>query len=357
MTTSTLTARSPSLDRELPDELAQRATVAALMTGGKGVLAADESPSTLEKRFKAIAVLSTEASRRDYRAVLLSTPRLNDAISGVILQDETIRQAIGGVPIPAWLEAQGIVPGIKVDGGTVDLAHFAGEKITQGLDGLRGRLAVYRQLGARFTKWRAVITVGEVLPTRACLAANARAMALFAARSQEAGLVPVVEPEVLMDGRHTLARCEEVTREALEVVFAALSEHRVSLEAMVLKTGMVLAGSDCPRQADVGTVAEVTLRCLRRAAPAAVGGILFLSGGQTEVAATVRLNAICAHHDPTWPLSFSFGRALQESALKAWQGLAANAGAAQAALRHRAGCNGLAVRGKYTAEAEQANEA
>jgi fructose-bisphosphate aldolase class I len=328
-------------------------TAAALLALGKGILAADESFPTIGKRFAALNIPSTEENRRAYRELLFTTPGLSEFISGVILFDETIRQKIGGASIPEVLARQGIIPGIKVDKGTMALPGFVGEKITQGLDGLRDRLAEYRQLGARFTKWRAVIAIGERLPTAACIEANARALALFAALSQEAGLVPIVEPEVLMDGSHTIARCEEVTSATLKSVFAALFDHRVVLEAMLLKTGMVLAGKGCSRQAEVGKVAEATLRCLGRAVPAAVPGIVFLSGGQSDVAATERLNAICRAGGVPWKLSFSFGRALQDAALKTWQGSPANAAAAQAALHHRAKCNGLAVQGKYSEEAER----
>ena len=241
-----------------------------------------------------------------------------------------------------------------MDTGTTALTGFPGEKITHGLEGLRERLAAYRALGARFTKWRAVIAIGEHLPTTACIEANARELAIFAARSQEAGLVPIVEPEILMDGAHTLARCEEVTLATLKTVFAVLAEHRVALTGMLLKTGMVLPGKDCPRQANAATVAEATLRCLHQAVPSAVPGIVFLSGGQTDVAAMERLNAICRGGDAPWKLSFSFGRALQDAALEIWRGSPVNVMAAQAALRHRATCNGLAVQGKYSAKDEKA---
>ena len=331
-------------------------TVAALMAVGKGILAADESFPTIEKRFKALNISSTEENRSTYREMLFTTPGLSDFISGVILFDETIRQRRShGVPIaiPEALARQAIIPGIKVDLGTMALPAFAGEKITQGLDGLREKLAAYRELGARFTKWRAVIAIGESLPTTTCIKANAQALALFAALSQEAGLVPIVEPEVLMDGDHTLARCEEVTNATLKTVFAALFDHRVVLEAMLLKTGMVLPGKECPQQDDVRQVAEATLRCLRRAVPAAVPGIVFLSGGQSDVAATERLNAICQQNGLPWTLSFSFGRALQDAALKTWKGSPANVAEAQAALLHRAKCNSLAVQGKYSEQAEQ----
>jgi fructose-bisphosphate aldolase, class I len=329
-------------------------TIAALLASGKGILAADESFPTIEKRFKEFNIPSTETSRRDYREMLFTTPGLNPFISGVILFDETLRQkTAAGVPLAEILTRQNIIPGIKVDEGTATLAHFAGEKITQGLDGLRERLAEYRELGARFTKWRAVITIGEKIPTRACLEANARVHALFATLSQEAGLVPIVEPEVLMDGGHSIARCEEITTATLNSVFAALSEHRVVFEQMLLKTGMVLSGKDCPQQADVPEVAAATVRCLRRVVPAAVPGIVFLSGGQSDEDATERLNAICKMSELPWTLTFSYGRALQAPALKIWKGVAANVTAAQAALYHRARCNGLAVQGKYIAAMEK----
>ena len=338
--------------------LTMESTIAAILTSGKGILAADESFPTIEKRFRALNIPSTEESRRAYRELLFTTPGLSECISGVILFDETIRQLTkDGVPMPEVLARQGIIPGIKVDKGTIALANFAGEKITQGLDGLRERLAEYRQLGARFTKWRAVIAIGEHLPTRACIEANAAALALFAGLSQEAGLVPIVEPEVLMDGSHTIARFEEITSATLKSVFAALFDHGVVLEQMLLKTGMVLSGAECPEQADIKVVAEATRRCFRRTVPAAVPGILFLSGGQSDVAATERLNAICQAGDAPWKLSFSFGRALQSPALKTWQGSPDNIAAAQAALCHRAKCNGLAVRGEYSEPAERASAA
>ena len=330
-------------------------TVKALLATGKGILAADESFPTIEKRFKAFDIASTEENRRAYRDMLFATPRLNEFISGVILFDETIRQRMSdGRPIPEALAKQGVIPGIKVDKGTIVLPHFAREKITQGLDGLRDRLIEYRGLGARFTKWRAVITIGEGIPTRTGIEANAKALALFAALSQEAGLVPIVEPEVLMDGEHTIARCEEVTSAALKSVFGALFDYRVVLEQILLKTGMILSGAECPEQADELVVAETTLRCFRRAVPAAVPGIMFLSGGQSDEVATLRLNAICRSGDVPWKLSFSFGRALQAPALKIWKGSPNNVMAAQAALHHRAKCNGLAVDGRYSAQTEGA---
>ena len=330
-------------------------TTQALLITAKGLLAADESFPTIGKRFKALDIPSTEESRRSYREMLFTTPGLHEFISGVILFDETIRQRTkDGIPLQDFLAGQGIVPGIKVDKGTIALPNFTGEKFTQGLDGLRERLGEYRELGARFTKWRAVIAIGAGLPTAACLQANAHVLALFAALSQEAGLVPIVEPEVLMDGTHTRARCEEVTLKTLEFVFDALFDQHVALEWMLLKTGMVLSGKDCPQQAEVEEVAEATIRCLLRSVPAAVPGIVFLSGGQSDEAATHRLNAICRVGDVPWKLSFSFGRALQTPALKIWKGSADNVAAAQAALQHRAQCNGLAVEGKYAEQMENA---
>ena len=330
-------------------------TVAALLAPGKGILAADESFPTIGKRFAALSILSTEANRRNYRELLFSTPGLIEAISGAILFDETLHQeASTGVSLPETLARQGIIPGIKVDGGTVALANFPNEKITQGLDGLRERLDAYYKLGARFTKWRAVIVIGEGVPTGTGVWANAESLARFAALSQEAGLVPIVEPEILMDGNHPLARCEEVATATLQGVFERLSAHRVVLELMLLKTGMILPGTDCRDQADVDAIAGATVRCLTRAVPATVPGIVFLSGGQSDVEATARLNAICQRRGGApWTLSFSFGRALQDAPMKTWRGTVGNAPAAQAALRHRAKCNGLAVLGKYSDQVER----
>jgi len=332
---------------------ASEATARALVAAGKGILAADESAPTIEKRFKTIQVESTEKNRRDYRAALFSTRGLGEFISGVILFDETIRQkAADGTPLVEVLRQQGIIPGIKVDKGAKALAGFAGEKVTEGLDGLRDRLAEYVQLGARFTKWRAVITIGENIPTPACLRANAHALARFAALSQDSGLVPIVEPEVLMDGEHTIARCEEVTCAALAAVFSALLEHRVKFEEMLLKPNMVVSGKACPKLAGPAEVAEATLRCFRRMVPAAVPGLVFLSGGQSDVEATRNLNALNQLGSAPWELSFSFGRALQAPALQAWAGKPENVTAAQQTLLHRARCNGAARFGKYSAEME-----
>ena len=331
------------------------ATAKAMVAPGKGILAADESSGTIEKRFKSIAVESTEENRRAYRELLFTTDGLGEFISGVILFDETIRQrTVDGIPFTEVLRAQGIIPGIKVDKGAKPLAGFDGEKITEGLDGLRDRLADYDALGARFTKWRAVITIGDGIPTAGCIVANAEALARFAALSQEAGLVPIVEPEVLMDGDHTIERCYEVTAETQATVFAALRRHRVHLDGMLLKPNMVVSGSACPEQAGVQEVAEATIRCLRDNVPAAVPGIVFLSGGQSDELATAHLDAMNRLEPQPWQLSFSYGRALQAPALKAWKGDAANVSAAQMALYHRAKLNGAARFGRYSEEMERA---
>ena len=329
-------------------------TVAALLAPGKGILAADESVGTIGKRFAALEIPSTADTRLAYRELLFTAPGLGESVSGVILFDETIRQNIGGVTVPRALADRGIIPGIKVDIGTIALPLFADEKITQGLDGLRERLADFRKLGARFTKWRAVIAIGEHRPTAACVGGNARALARFAAFSQEAGLVPIVEPEIVTEGSHTLERCEEVAGSVLQSVFAALSEQRVLLEGMLLKTAMLLPGLSSPQPTVVEEVAAATLRCLRRGVPAAVPGIVFLSGGQNDVAATERLDAICRAGGAPWRLGFSFGRALQDGALRRWRGDPEKTAAAQAVLVHRARCNALALLGRYSPAAEEA---
>jgi len=329
------------------DELA--ATATALVAPGKGILAADESSGTIAKRFDSIEVESTEERRRAYRELLFTTEGAAEFISGVILYEETLGQrAADGTPLPETLSRQGIIPGIKVDSGTTALAGFEGEKVTEGLDGLDGRLAGYRDQGARFTKWRAVLAIGEQLPTPGCIRANAEALARFAASSQQAGLVPIVEPEVLMDGDHTIERCDRATRDTLAEVFAALRRHRVRFDGMLLKPNMVLSGSDCPTQAGVEQVAEATVACLRDNVPASVPGIVFLSGGQTDEAATAHLNAMNRLPGAPWQLSFSYGRALQAPALKAWKGEAANGPAAQRAFLHRARLNGAARSGGWT---------
>jgi len=329
-----------------------------LVAPGKGILAADESTGTIEKRLKSINVPSTEENRRAYREILFTTADAGDFISGVILFDETIRQKTrDGRTFVAALEEQGIIPGIKVDKGAKPMANFAGEKITEGLDGLRDRLAEYRQLGARFAKWRAVIAIGDKIPTRTCIASNAEALARYATLCQEADLVPIVEPEVLMDGAHTIERYFNVTQQTLESVFNALYEHRVVLEGMLLKPNMVLSGKDCPHQASVKEVAEATVRCMKHVVPAAVPGLVFLSGGQSDQQATEHLNAMNQLPDLPWQLSFSYGRALQAPVLKAWKGDAANVAAAQQAFHHRAECNSKARFGKYTEDMESAKAA
>jgi fructose-bisphosphate aldolase class I len=319
-------------------------TVQALLAPGRGLLAADESLPTIARRFQSASIAATAEHRRAYRELLFTPPGLSEFISGVILFDETLRQPLEGAPMAAALTARGMVPGIKVDLGATPLAGLPGEKFTQGLDGLRVRLASYRELGARFTKWRAVVSIGDGRPTDGAIQANAEALASFAALSQEAGLVPIVEPEVLMEGAHTLARAESAAGAVLRTVFAALARHRVGLEGMILKTAMILPGTDCPEPATAPEVASATLRCLRQSVPAAVPGIVFLSGGQGELEATERLSALCPLPGAPWHLTFSFGRALQDSALKAWGGDPARVSAAQAALVLRARCNGRAVR-------------
>jgi len=330
------------------------AVARSLVAPGKGILAADESAPTIEKRFKAIDLPSTEENRRGYRDLLFTTPGVSEFISGVILYDETIRQrSADGTPFTKGLERQGIVPGIKVDEGAKALIGFPGEKITEGLDGLRGRLPEYRALGARFAKWRAVIDIGQGIPTRYCIRANAHALARYAALCQEAGLVPIVEPEVLMDGGHTIERCEEVTTEVLSLVYAELTAHRVGIEGTLLKPNMVVSGKECPVQADASQVAEATVRTLRRVVPSAVPGIVFLSGGQTPRQATEHLSAMNAMGSHPWELSFSYGRALQDPVLRAWKGQAANVPAAKKAFFHRSKLNGAARYGKYSPDMEE----
>jgi len=329
-----------------------------LVAPGKGILAADESSATIEKRLKSIGVASTEENRRTYRDVLFTTGGVGEFISGVILFDETIRQKTrDGRTFVAVLEQQAIIPGIKVDKGAKPMANFPGEKITEGLDGLRERLAEYRKLGARFAKWRAVISIGDNIPTYTCIAANAEALARYAALCQEGDLVPIVEPEVLMDGAHAIERHFEVTQQTLESVFHALYEHSVVLEGTLLKPNMVLSGKDCPQQASVQEVAEATVRCMKRVVPAAVPGLVFLSGGQTDQQATEHLNAMNQLPGLPWQLSFSYGRALQAPVLKAWKGDQANVAKAQQAFHHRAWCNSKARFGKYTEDMETAKAA
>lgn len=330
-------------------------TANALAAPGKGILAMDESHPTCKRRFDAINVVCDEATRRAYRELLLTAPGAAQHLSGYILFDETIRQtAADGSPFPALIDAAGSLTGIKVDAGAVAMPLHPGEKVTQGLDGLRERLIEYRELGAKFAKWRAVIAIGDGLPTNACIHANARALAMYAAFCQEAGIVPIVEPELLMDGGHDIDVCDTATRATLRALYAALAEQSVHLEGSVLKPSMVLAGKDCPTPAGVDEVAERTLACLKSAVPAAVPGIFFLSGGQSAVSATEHLNAMNALGNAPWRLSFSYGRALQEPALKAWAGDAANGAAAQRQLALRARLNGAATLGEYGAAMEAA---
>lgn len=326
-------------------------TARQLVAAGRGILAADESAPTIQKRFDSIDVESTEDNRRFYRGMLFSTSRAEDFISGVILFDETLRQRDDeGTPFPELLQSRNMVPGIKVDGGARRLAGAPGETVTEGLDGLRERLAEYRGLGARFAKWRAVIAIDEAegLPSDYCIDANAHALARYAAMSIEQGLVPIVEPEVLMDGRHTIDVCFEATERTLKQVFRALHDHRVELPQILLKPNMVISGKDCPQQAGPQEVAARTTECFARVVPRELPGIVFLSGGQSDIEATANLDAMNKLGSFPWQLSFSYGRALQAAALEAWGGHPENKEAAQAAFHHRAQCNGAARSGKYS---------
>lgn len=333
-----------------------RSTVQALLAGDKGLLAMDESIPTCHKRFAPLGIPQTEEARRAYRDLIVTTPGLGESISGAILFDETLRQKTkDGRLFVDVLKQAGIVPGIKVDEGAKPLAGFPGEKVTEGLDGLRGRLAAYFQLGARFAKWRAVITIDEGIPTQGCLEANAHGLARYAALCQEVGLVPIVEPEVLMEGAHTLERCFDVTKDALVMLFGQLDTQRVDLQYTILKPNMVLSGKDCPKQASVDAVAEATVTCLLQAVPAAVPGIVFLSGGQPPDLASARLNTMNLRFKSKmpWALTFSYSRAVQQPALEIWAGKDANVAAAQKALYHRARCNSAARRGEYTPAMEK----
>jgi fructose-bisphosphate aldolase class I len=332
-------------------------TARMLVAGDKGLLAMDESVPTCNKRFARLGIPQTEETRRAYRELIVTTPGLGECISGAILYDETIRQEKkGGTPFVNVITDAGIIPGIKVDLGAKDMAGFPDEKVTEGLDGLRERWAEDSQMGARFAKWRAVIAVGDGIPSRASIEANAQALARYAALCVEAGLVPVVEPEVLMDGGHTLERCSEVTEEVLRTVFNQLYAQRVPLEGIILKPSMVLPGLACPRQEAVYEVADATVRCLLRAVPAAVPGIAFLSSGQPAELASARLNAMNVRFKSRlpWALAFSFARAIQQPALEIWRGAEAHVSAAQQALYHRAMCNRAARRGEYNAAMETA---
>jgi len=331
-------------------------TAQAMVADGKGILAADESTGTIKKRFDSIGAESTEDSRRDYREMLFrATDAMSNCISGVILYDETLRQkAKDGTALSKVISDTGAIPGIKVDTGAKDLAGCPGEKVTEGLDGLRERFAEYYDLGARFAKWRAVITIGNGIPSRTCLETNAHALARYAALAQEANIVPIVEPEVIMDGPHDIARCFDVTEAALNALYDELYAQQVLLESTILKPNMVLSGTECGTQAGVEEVAEQTVRCLKRAVPAAVPGICFLSGGQSDEDATAHLSAMNSMFELPWKLSFSYGRALQAAALKAWGGKAENEAAAQSAFSHRAKMNSLAATGQWKTELEKA---
>jgi fructose-bisphosphate aldolase class I len=332
------------------------AVAQAMVAPGRGILAADESTGTIEKRLKSIQVENTEDNRRAYRDLLFTAKGLPQYISGVILYDETLKQkGLGGTPFVELLAKSGILPGIKVDTGAKDLALCPGETVTEGLDNLAKRCAEYVKLGAKFAKWRAVINIGDGIPSTACIAANAHALARYAAICQAAGLVPIIEPEVLMDTDHTIERCEEVTEWTLNAVYEALYVNRVVLERTALKPSMVISGKGCPRQAPVEEVAERTVRVLKRAVPGAVAGIVFLSGGQSDELATAHLNAMNKTFVGRlpWPLSFSYGRALQHAALTAWKGAPSNVAAAQAALLHRSRMNSLACSGRYSSELER----
>jgi fructose-bisphosphate aldolase class I len=331
----------------------------ALVADDKGLLAMDESTPTCNRRFAAVGIPQTEEARRSYRELIVTTPGLGECINGAILYDETIRQKTrDGVPFIKILSDAGIMPGIKVDIGATDLAGHPGEKVTEGLDGLRPRLQEYFQIGARFAKWRAVIAIGDGIPSRGCIDANAQALARYAALCQESGLVPIVEPEVLMDGGHSLEQCQDTTENVVRSVFEQLITQRVSLEGMILKPNMVLPGLMCAKQNSVDEVADATITSLLRVVPAAVPGIAFLSGGQSSELASARLNAMNVSSGPRsklpWALAFSFARAIQQPALEIWHGQDTNIAAAQKALYHRANCNRAARRGDYLATMEMA---
>jgi fructose-bisphosphate aldolase class I len=329
-------------------------TAQAMVADGKGILAIDESTGTCQKRFDSIGVECTEKTRRDYRGMLLSTPALGDYISGAILYDETLRQSTAdGTSFVKVMQDAGIIPGIKVDTGAHPLAGHEGEKVTEGLDGLRQRLKEYYELGARFAKWRAVITIGESAPTVACIEANCHALARYASLCQEAGIVPIVEPEVLMDGTHTLDACYEVSEATLRKLYDQMYEQNVLLDGSILKASMVVSGKDCPKRANVDDVARATVECLLNAVPAAVAGVVFLSGGQGNEEATQHLDAMNRLGNFPWPLSFSYGRALQAPALALWgEDIENNIESAQRVLAHRARMNGLAATGQYDSSLE-----
>ena len=321
----------------------------AMVAPGKGIIAIDESTATVKKRFDSVGIENTEENRRTYREMLLTAPNLSDHISGAILYDETLRQSTrAGVPFTKVMLDNGILPGIKVDKGAMPLAGFPGEVVTEGLDGLRARLEEYARLGAKFAKWRAVIAIGEDMPSSTCIDANAHALARYAALCQEAGIVPMVEPEVLMDGDHDIEVCYDVTEATLRSLFGALYEHNILLEGTILKASMVISGKDCPDQAPADEVAEATLRCLKASVPAILPGIVFLSGGQSDESATANLNVMNTMGPHPWPLSFSYGRAMQSAALKLWAAdTTRNFAAAQKIVVERARDNGLAALGQW----------
>ncbi|HEX9811654.1 MAG TPA: class I fructose-bisphosphate aldolase [Burkholderiales bacterium] len=331
------------------------ATAKAMVAKGKGLIAMDESAPTIAKRFKQFSIENTEENRRTYRELILTTPDLNKYISGAILFDETIRQKTSdGTPFAKYMEKLGVIPGIKVDTGAKNLAGFPNEKVTEGLDGLRERLAEYRGMGARFAKWRAVITIGAGIPSRTCIESNAHALARYSALCQEAGIVPIVEPEVLIDGDHSLERCFDVSVDTLRALFNRLAEQRVAFEGTILKASMVISGLAAKSRANVEQVADATVRCLLETVPASLPGVVFLSGGQGNEEATAHLNAMNARHPKLpWPLSFSYSRALQQPVMETWHGKAANAAAAQKQLHRRAKFNGLAATGSYQPQMER----
>ena len=338
------------MDKKSLEDIAQK-----MVADGKGILAADESTGTIKKRFDTIALESTEDSRRDYREMLFrSDEAMQSAISGVILYDETIRQkAADGTTLVSLIEQAGSIPGIKVDTGAKDMAGHPNEKVTEGLDGLHERLEEYFKLGARFAKWRAVINIGDGIPSRACISANTHALARYAALCQENGIVPIVEPEVIMDGSHTAETCYEVTSSVLSALYTQLEEQNVYLEGSILKPNMIVSGTECPTQASVHQVAEMTLDCFNKCVPQAVPGIIFLSGGQADELATAHLDAINKMGPLSWKISFSYGRALQAAPLKTWSGKPENISAAQAAFTHRASMNKLAALGEWHASLEK----
>ena len=330
-------------------------TARAMVAKGKGIIAMDESSPTIAKRFKKVGIEDTADNRRAYRDLLITTAGLNNYISGAILYDETLRQTtMAGVPFAKYMTSQGIIPGIKVDAGAKDMAGFPGEKITEGLDGLRDRVKEYKAMGARFAKWRAVITIGPGIPSGACVQANAEALARYAALCQEADIVPIVEPEILIDGDHSIERCYDVSIATLRTVFERLALHRVAFEGMVLKASMVLSGLSAGNRAGVEEVADWTVRCLRNTVPPAVAGVAFLSGGQSNEDATAHLNAMnVKYKNLPWPLTFSYSRALQQPVMESWRGKSANAAAAQKHLLHRARLNGAAATGNYSPQMER----